>query len=191
MLHDVTASRTAHAPRASGGGRHFGQRTRVRVCCRCRRVGGLRGELSAQRLKVLSVGWAEEAIVTHLDEALGQDMLKETVNESFGGQRAALGLAGIGFVTKRDLVILDLDDATVAEGDTKDVGSEILERGAAIADGLAMHDPVLFPYRGGDVRKTIGLAQRVAELGAKEFGKRLDREQEILAGRQPRVSVLG
>jgi len=77
------------------------------------------------------MGRAKEAIITHLDKALGQDMLKKAVNESPGGQRAELGLAGVGVVAEGDLVILDLvvlntDDAAIAEGDAKDVGSEIL-----------------------------------------------------------------
>ena len=79
---------------------------------------------------------------------------------------------------------------SIAEGDTKDVGREVLEGGAAVADGLAMHDPILLPHGSGDVRKALGLTQGVAELGAKESGQRLDGEQEILAGRQPSLSVL-
>ena len=109
-------------------------------------MGGLRGELGAERGELLTVGRTEQAIVTDLDKAPGQDMLQETVDEFLGGQRAELGLARVGFVTERDLVVLHLDDAAVAERNTKDVGGEILERGAAIADRLAMHDPLLLPY---------------------------------------------
>ncbi len=138
----------------------------------------------------MTKGWAKESIVAHLDKALGQDVLKETVDEFLGGQRAELGLARVGFVAERDLVVFDLDDATIAEGNAKDVGREILEGSAAVADRLAMHDPILLPYGSGDVHKALGLTQGVAELGAKESGQRLDGEQEILAGRQPSLSVL-
>ena len=102
--------------------------------------------MSAQRFKFFTKDWTEKAIIAHLDKALGQDVLQETVDEFLGGQRAELGLAGVGFVAEGDLVVLDLDDAAIAEGDAKDVGGEILERGAAIADRLAMHDPLLLPY---------------------------------------------
>ena len=137
------------------------------------------------------MGRAKEAIIAHLDKALGQDVLQKAVNESLSGQRTELGLAGVGFVTEGDLIILHPDDAAVAEGDTKDVGGEILERGAAIADGLAVNDPVLLPHLCRDVRQALGLAQGIAELGPNELGERLDGEQEILAGGPPRVSVFG
>ena len=154
-------------------------------------MGGLRGELGAQGRELLTVGGTEEAIVTYLDETFGQDMLQEAVDEFLGGQRAEFGLARVGLVTECDLVVLDLDDATVAEGDTKNVGGKILEGDAAIADGLAVNDPILFPHRSRHVREAIRLAQGVAKLGAKEFGERLDRQQEILVGGQPRLSVFG
>jgi len=139
------------------------------------------------------MGRTEEAIIAHLDQALGQDVLQETRDELVGGQRAELGLAGIGCITVRDLVVLHLDDAAVAEGNAKDVRGEILERGAqrAIANGLAVNDPALLPHIRGNVRKAIGLAQDVAHLGAHELREGLDGEQEILAGGLPRVSVFG
>ena len=148
--------------------------------------------MSAQRFELLTKGRTEEAIVADLDKAFGQNVLKETVNELFGRQGAELGLvcAG-GAITESDLILLHLDEAAVAEGDAKDVGREILEGGAAVADGLAMHDPVLLPHGRGDARKPIGLAQRIADLGAKEFRERLDREQELFSRGQPCLSVFG
>ena len=135
------------------------------------------------------MGRAKEAIITHLDKALGQDMLKKAVNESPGGQRAELGLAGVGVVAEGDLVILDLDDAAIAEGNAKDVGGEILEGRAAIADGLAVDDPVLLPHGSGDVGKAIGLAQGVPELGSNKLGQRLDGEQEHFLRGQPGLPI--
>ena len=166
-------------------------RVRVSASGRCGRVGGLRGEVGAQGREVLTVGWTEEAIVTHLDQAFGQDVLQKTLGELGGGQRAELGLTGVGFVAEGDLVVLDLDDAAVAEGDAKDVGSKILEGRATVANRLAVNDPVLLPHVRRNVRKAISATQGVAELGAKEFGERLDREQEILASGQPRVTAFG
>jgi len=42
-----------------------------------RGLGGLRGELAAQRFKSVTVGGTEQAIITHLDKAVGQDVLKK------------------------------------------------------------------------------------------------------------------
>jgi len=120
------------------------------------------------------MGGTEEAIVTHLDKAFGQNVLQETVNEFLGGERAEPGVTGVGFVAKGDLIILHLDDTAVAEGDAKDVRGEILERGATVADGFAVDNPILLPYGSGDTRKAIGFTQRITKLGAKEFRKRLD-----------------
>jgi hypothetical protein len=93
------------------------------------------------------MGRTEEAIVADLDKALGQNVLKETVNELFGGECTELGLAGAGgAVLESDLAVFHFDDAAVAESNAKDVGREILEGGAAVADGFAMHNPVLLPY---------------------------------------------
>ena len=93
------------------------------------------------------MGRTEQAVVADLDKVFGQNVLKETVNELFGGQGAELGLAGAGgAITESDLIIFHLDEAAVAEGNAKDVGGEILEGGAAVADRLAMHDPVLLPH---------------------------------------------
>ena len=175
----MATGRTAHRPRTRGGGERFRRRARVGVCGWGGGIGGARGELSAERFEFLTMGRTEEAIVTHLDKALGQDMLKKAVDEFFDGHCAEVGLARVGFVAERDLVVLDLDDAAVTEGDPKDIGSKILEGDAAIADGLAVDDPILLPHGSGDVRAAIGLAQRIAELGAKEFRERLDREQEL------------
>jgi len=98
MLHDVTTGGAAHRPHARGGGQCFGRRTRVRVCYWCWSIGGLRGELRAQRFEFFTMGRTKEAIVTHLDKALGQDMLQETVDEFLGGQRAVLRAELIGGV---------------------------------------------------------------------------------------------
>ena len=148
--------------------------------------------MSAQRLKFLTMGGTEQAIVTHLDKAFRQNVLQETVHELFGGQGAELGLARLRIaIVERDLVVLDLDDAAVAEGDAKDVGGEIFERGATVTDGLAVNHPVLPPHFRREVGQAIRLAQGITELGAKELGERLDWQQEILAGGQPCLSVVG
>ena len=83
--------------------------------------------MDAQRFELLTMGRTEEAIVADLDQACGQNVLKETVNELFGGECTELGLASAGGAgLESDLAVFHLDDAAVAEGDAKDVGGEIL-----------------------------------------------------------------
>jgi hypothetical protein len=43
----------------------------------------------------LVVGVGEEAEVAHLDEAFGQDVLEEAVDELIGGEGAELDLASV------------------------------------------------------------------------------------------------
>jgi len=87
-------------------------------------------------------------------------MLKKPMDEFLGGQSAKLGLARAGgAITESDLILHHLDDAAVAEGDAKDVGGEILEGGAAIADGLAVNDPILLPHLRRDVCKEDSISQ--------------------------------
>ena len=54
-----------------------------------------------------------------------------------------------------------------------------------------MHDPVLCPHGVRDVVKAVGVAQGVAELGAKDTGKGFDGEEETLSGREPGLTVGG
>ena len=69
-----------------------------------------------QRKQAFAAAKCEEARVTHLDEAFGQHTLQETMDEFFSGERAQLELAGIsGIVAKSDLVVIQLDQATVAD----------------------------------------------------------------------------
>ena len=88
----------------------------------------------------------EEAIVPDLDESLGQNMLQETTNELLSGEGAEPGLICAGFgVAEGDLPISQLEDTLVTDGHSEDVGSQILQGGRAIADRLAVNDPLLLP----------------------------------------------
>ena len=62
---------------------------------------------------------------------------------------------------------------------------------AGLADGQAMHDPILLPDGGRDVAEQRVLAQPIPKLRPEEHGKRLDRRQKLgranasLSGRCP------
>lgn len=113
---------------------------------------GVSFEEQAEGSQEKSLRGAEETEIADLDEASGQDVLEEAVDELFGREGAIGVLAGSGrAVAKSDLVVFEFDEAAVGDGDPEDVGSEILEGGAAIADRLAVDDPVLLPDGGREI----------------------------------------
>jgi hypothetical protein len=63
--------------------------------------------LLADRGQLDAVPGTQETIVANLDEALGQDVLQEAMDELLHRQGTEFGLAGAGCViTKGDLVVL-------------------------------------------------------------------------------------
>ena len=54
-----------------------------------------------------------------------------------------------------------------------------------------MDDPVLLPYFWRDEGKEVGLAQGVAELGAKDGRKSCGGKQKVLSGGQPSLTIGG
>lgn len=107
-------------------------------------------------------------------------MLEEAADELLSRQGATLNLIGGGFfVSESDFAVIELAEAVVAEGDAKDVRSEILEGGGAGADGFAVHHPVFFPDAGVDRGKQAGLFQFVTELGAEDDPERSFVDQKV------------
>ncbi len=96
--------------------------------------------------------------------------MQEATNELFGSDGATLELVrGRLFVSESDLTILQLAQAVIAEGHAKDVRGEIFESLLTRAYRLGMHDPVLLPHSGVDLRKEFRLLEAIAELGAKDW----------------------
>ena len=96
--------------------------------------------------KQMTMSGAKQAVVTDLDEAIGEDVLEEATDELLGGDGAALELVSGGvFVRESDLAMMQLAEAVVTEGDTKDVRGEILEGWDAGADRFGVDHPFLFP----------------------------------------------
>src|SRR5262245_28409504 len=94
----------------------------------------------------MSVRGSEQAVVSDFDEAFGQDVLKETADKLLGGDGRESGLiSGRILVGKSDLAVLEGEDAAIADGHAKDVGSEVFEGGLAGAYGLRVNDPSLAP----------------------------------------------
>ena len=133
---------------------------------------------------------AEETEIADLDEAPGEDVLEEAVDELFGGKSAEGDLAGSGrAVAKGDLVVFEFYQAAVADGDPEDVRGEILEGRAAITDRFAVNNPVLLRDGGGDSVDEAGFLQGVQEFGLEDSGESFEWEQEVVAGRQPGAMI--
>ena len=117
-------------------------------------------------------------------------MLEEAMDELFCGEGAELVLVGIGrAVAKSDLIVFELDQAAVADGNPKDVRGEILEGRATIANRFAVDNPLLLP---DSVRDIVGQAEflkGVVELGLEDSGERFDWQQKVMAGRQPGAMI--
>jgi hypothetical protein len=117
-------------------------------------------------------------------------VLQEAVDELFGGEGAELGLSGIGgAITESDLIVLQIDQAAVADGDAEDVRGQVLHCGAAIADWFAVDNPLLFPNVRGDGVSEGGLVEGVEELGSEDLGEGFHGQQEILLCRQPGLAI--
>ena len=112
------------------------------------------------------------------------------MDELIGREGAELDLAGIGrAVAKGDLIVFELDQTAVANGDPEDIRSEILEGRAAVADRFAVDDPVLFPDGGRDIVGEARFLQGVVEFGLEDLGEGFNGEQEVMVGRQPGAVV--
>ena len=108
---------------------------------------GFRAKMLADERQLRSLPGTHKAIVTHLDEAPGQHMLQEAMDELLDGERAEFGLAGVGGpIPKGDPLILDLHQAPIAQGHAKHIRSQILEGRLAVAHGLAVNHPVGCPH---------------------------------------------
>jgi len=77
-----------------------------------------------------------------------ENMLKETLKELLDGKGTGFELTGIGdTVLKGKLrslhgaAVIKRKQAAIADGHAMDIGSQILERGLPVSNGLAMNDP--------------------------------------------------
>jgi hypothetical protein len=147
-------------------------------------------ETEGGQAEVVSVG--EEAEVAYLHEAFWEDMLKETVDEFIGREGAELDLAGVGrAIAEGDLVVLELDETAVGDGDAEDIGGQVFEGRASIANGFAMDNPLMFPGRGRQGAGERRLLECVEELGSEDLGKGLHREEETMMSWEPGAVIGG
>jgi len=119
-------------------------------------------------------------------------MLKEAVDELFGLEGAAAPFAGIGVtIAKSDGVLVELEDAIVAESHPEDVRGQVLQSAQAIPDWFTMDHPLLLPHFGRDVCIARLGKESVLNFGTKDSGESSHRNQEVLVSREPGFSVRG
>lgn len=87
-------------------------------------------ELPVKGGQPFATAMGEKTIVADFDKAPGQDVLKKAADELKSRQGGGSELAGVGGAeAEGDPAIGEFQDAVVADGDAKDVGSQVLEGG--------------------------------------------------------------
>lgn len=118
----------------------------------------------------MTVGRAEQAVRSDVDESVRQAVLKQTTNKLFGCEGTELDLiSGRFLVRKRDFAILQREDALLADGHSKDLRGKISAGVLATADWLTVNAPVLFPDVLIDLSAQVGCLQLVSELGWEDY----------------------
>jgi hypothetical protein len=115
-------------------------------------------------------GSAEETVIANLDKGMWEDMSQETLKKLLNRKGAPFELSGIrNPVLKGNLrsfhgaTVIKSQQASIADGYPMDVGSQILERGLTIANGFAMHNPLLHPNLGRDLVEEFQFLQTTPE----------------------------
>jgi hypothetical protein len=101
-----------------------------------------------QSSQLAADGSAKETVIADLDKSMRENMLQKTLKKLLDGEGRLFELTGIGnTVLKGNLrsfhgaAVIKRKQASIADGNPMDVGSQILESGLPIANGLAMNDP--------------------------------------------------
>lgn len=130
----------------------------------------LRAKAELQGSQLVSNGSAKEAVVADLDKGMREDMLEETLEKLLDRKRTLFELTAIGStILKGDLgtfhtaAMIKRKQAAVADGHAMNIRSQILECDLPIANGLAMHDPLLHPDLGRDLLKEFHFLQSTSE----------------------------
>jgi len=96
-------------------------------------------------------------------------MLQEAIDECFGRERTQFRLSRIRRpIMKSNLVVLQLDQAAVADGHAKDIGSQVFQSCTPIAHRFAVHHPILLPDLRWYASKQSRFGQCLAELAAED-----------------------
>ncbi len=99
-------------------------------------------------------------------------MLQEAVDKFLGGKRAQFGLTCVRrSEAKSRLVVLQLDQAAVADGYPENIRRQVFQGGAPIPHRLAVNDLILLPHFRRYLCEKDCLLQGLPEFAAKDFGE--------------------
>ena len=82
-------------------------------------------------------------------------------------------------IANEDRPVLDLQDTRIRDGDSEDVGGEVLQACFAGAYGLGIDVPVDLPDIRRDLIEETGFFHSIAELGLEDLRESSDGEIEI------------
>jgi hypothetical protein len=130
----------------------------------------------------MTVGRAAQAVLSDVDASVRQDGLKQTTTTLFGREGTELALIrGRCLGLPRDVAILPLEDALMADGHSKALGGKRSEGVLATADWRTVHAPVLVPSGLIDLSEQVGFLQLVSELGLEDSCEGRDVDAEVFA----------
>jgi hypothetical protein len=149
-------------------------------------VDGVGTEEGSSPVKPMTVGGAEQAVISHLDASGGPPVLKNTTHTRFGRQRTGVDrVGGRGLGPKGDVALLPREDAVMADGHPTDVRRHLSQGCFPTANRLTVNHPVLVPDLRLHAREPVGLVPVVSELGPAPHRPRLDVDQKVVAGGEP------
>ena len=191
----------AEVARSAGVARVFersGTRCGVVECLREQGAGG--GELC------VDVAGGEQAVMANLGEAFGEDVEDEASKKLVGRESDLRRTA----CAKGDAVLVEGDEAVIADADTMGVLAEVAKDLLLVAEGrLAVDDPpdtlelvaespeavVIGEGGGGPVEVeppfAVSEAHCIEELSAEELPEGVDRKEVVAGGGDPALGIRG
>jgi hypothetical protein len=114
----------------------------------------------------VSVGQQAEVAYSHI--ARGQYMKEESPDKFIGLYSQGLLTVPVGIISpeERNLVVLDSEDAVIADGDSMGIPAEVLKNPLdAIEGGFAIDDPLLVVEKSPERFKGFGLLKMADAAG--------------------------
>ena len=145
----------------------------------------------AGAIELRAAGRTEDAVVSDFRGALGQNVLKKSVNE-VGCRKLDVTnlLSFVVAITETDHAVVERFQTAVGHGDAEDVAGKILEHFAALSGVLGMDDPANLPDGGRSESKKSRLFQTGTELGAEDQRQSgVGNEKARMLGMNPGLAI--
>ena len=141
-------------------------------------------EKRPERSERCATAWAEEAVVSDVDEPLWQPMLEEAVDKRSSGQRPALPPRTVALLeAEGDVPVFERFNPVVGDGNPGDGGGEGGEELGAGARRFAVGHPGLVPDLGRPMREQASGCQGLLARAPEDPGARSDRHQPVRMAR--------